>query len=152
MTDPFLVRLTFQKTNPRQPVLRSSGRNRLLPAQTTVFVTGWTAPVGPLQPDGGDGRNNAKGCDVKNQIKKTYKGTDVPKDGNCPGGSHKVEVFADPNGGYHVQRQNSDGSWSEMSLGAGPGQTYPPRKCKQGKSPGLKDCGTICLPDGPKTP
>jgi len=106
-------------------------------------------PGGELQPDGGFGNKNAKKCaDLVAQIKKNYKGGDVPKGGNCPPGSHKVAVFSDgDSGGYHVQRQNSDGSWSEMSKQP----DYPPRKCTRGDAPG-KDCGNICLPDAPKTP
>jgi uncharacterized protein RhaS with RHS repeats len=108
-------------------------------------------PGGAKQPDGGYGVNNGKNCkNLMAQLKKNHGATDVPKSGTCPTGSHKITASADGDGGYHVQRQNSDGGWSEMSLGYGEGQTYPPRKCKKGDGPG-KPCGDLCAPDQPKS-
>jgi RHS repeat-associated protein len=124
------------------------GEKTFKPGTDNCLCYALDRPGGPLQPDGGDGRSNAKKCaDLMKQIKATFKGVgDVPKGGNCPSGSHKIAVFADGDGGYHVQRQDSGGDWSEMSLNP----TYPPRKCKKGgNSPG-KSCGDLCAPDQPK--
>ncbi len=124
------------------------GEKPFRPGSDNCLCYALDRPGGALQPDGGDARNNAKKCaDLMKQIKANFKGVgDVPKDGNCPFGSHKIAVFADGDGGYHVQRQDSGGDWSEMSLNP----TYPPRKCKKGvNSPG-KPCGDLCAPDQPK--
>lgn len=129
------------------PVL---GEKPFTPGRDNCLCYALDRPGGALQPDGGDGRNNAKKCaDLLKQIKANYKGVgDVPKDGNCAAGSHKIAVFSDGDGGYHVQRQDAGGGWSEMSLG-GDKDTYPPRKCKKGRAPG-KSCGDLCAPDQPK--
>ncbi len=129
------------------------GEKPYKPGKDNCLCYGLDRPGGELQPDGGSGAKNGKNCkDLLAQIKKHYGGADVPKGGTCPGGSHKIAVYSDGDGGYHVQRQDSDGGWSEMSLGWGEGQTYPPRKCKKGgNSPG-KPCGDLCAPDQPKSP
>jgi RHS repeat-associated protein len=110
-------------------------------------------PGRALQPDAAKGLRNAKSCtNLMTQIKTNYKGViDVPKDGKCPPGAHKIAVFLGDRG-YHVQRQDSNGEWSEMSLGP----DYAPRKCKRA-GPAARwldslgdDCGNLCAPDQPR--
>lgn len=124
------------------------GEKPFKPGTENCLCYGLDRPGRELQPDGGYGLKNAKKCpELLDQIKKNYKGDNVPKDGKCPSGSHKIAVFSDGDGGYHIQRQDSDGGWSEMGLGNSK-DTYPPRKCKRGDRG--KDCGDLCVPDQPK--
>jgi RHS repeat-associated protein len=103
---------------------------------------GLDCPGGQKQPDGGRGLNNAKKCkDLVAQISTKYHAVPSKPDGSCPGGYHNIAVFSDGTGGYHVQRQDSDGNWSEMGLNP----TFAPRVCKRG-DPG-KDCGNLCVPN-----
>jgi uncharacterized protein RhaS with RHS repeats len=124
-----------------------SSENPFKPGRDNCLCYALNRPGGDLQPDGGYGGDNGKNCkDLVKQLtdKKHFPGNSaVPKSGNCPPGSHKISVFSDPNGGYHVQRQDSDGGWSEMGLNNP--ETYPPRKCKRGSSG--NDCGNLCALD-----
>jgi hypothetical protein len=123
-----------------------SGNGPFQPGRDNCLSYALDCPGGQKQPDGGDGRNNGKDCKkLLAQISANYGARPVPKGGNCPPGSHKIAVFSDGNGGYHVQRQDSNGGWSEMGLNNP--ETFPPRKCKRG-DPGT-DCGNLCAPDQP---
>jgi hypothetical protein len=109
-------------------------------------------PGKPQFPDKGDGSQNAKNCkDLIVQIKKNYPEViDVPKrffgEKPCPQGYHKIAIFSDEGSvGFHAQRQDADGTWSEMSLSP----DIAPRKCKRGDKG--TDCGNLCAPDQPKS-
>ena len=103
---------------------------------------------GCIQPDGTpDGEGNAKDCPgLKKQLTsgKFSQNYPVPDSGamcgKCKNGEHKIKVFSDGNGGYHIQRQDADGSWSEMSLNP----TYPPRPAQPDSG---KPCGELCVPN-----
>ncbi len=136
----------FGMDPPKPPAPPGSGKSPFQPGKDNCLSYGLDCPGGAKQPDGGDGRNNGKDCkQLLSQISGNYSAQPVPKGGKCPPGTHKISVFSDGNGGYHIQRQNSDGSWSEMGLNDP--NTYPPRTCQRGSSG--TDCGNLCAPDQP---
>jgi hypothetical protein len=82
---------------------------------------------------------------------KADSGAVEPKNGKCDPGFHRIKVYSS-GGGYHVQRQDADGDWSEMNYG------FEPRRCKtdlfgmpkdspQDKGKPGKACGILCAPD-----
>jgi len=97
---------------------------------------------GAIFPGGGGGENVAGDCpglmkQLKSDSKVKAKETDC--NGNCPDGTHKIRVYSDPPG-FHIQRQDADGSWSELEYhGSGA------HRCKP-KSHGKK-CGDLCVPN-----
>ena len=102
---------------------------------------------GFIMPDGKNGYG--KSCDdMKSLIKAHYGGgniIDQPKGGPCPSGTHALSLSWNGNDGFHVQRQDSDGSWSEQSFSYNPKDNYPPRPCKpSGNCP-----GNLCAPNKP---
>ena len=133
------------------PVPPQFGKKPFVTGRDNCLCYALDRPGKPLQPDGGKGGKNATNCqDPKEQIKKNYPGvTDVPRgrffgEGKCPPGTHKIAVFSDEGTpGYHVQRQDSEGGWSDMSLSP----DRAPAKCKRGDSG--TDCGNLCAPDQP---
>jgi len=80
------------------------GEKPFKPGKDNCLCYALDRPGGELQPDGGSGVKNGKNCkDLLAQIKKNYGSTDVPKGGTCPAGTHKIAVYSDGDGGYHVQ-------------------------------------------------
>ena len=68
----------------------------------------------------------------------------APKGGKCPDGTHKVKPWVVPNGrGYHMQRQDDDGKWSDMPSPEAPKRCSPNKPDVKGDIP----CGEICVPN-----
>jgi hypothetical protein len=67
-----------------------------------------------------------------------------PKGGKCPAGTHNTKAWIDADGvGWHMQRQDDDGKWSEK-----PDALTKPQRCSPKKAQGYKtECPQICVPD-----
>jgi hypothetical protein len=68
----------------------------------------------------------------------------APKGGKCPAGTHNTKAWIVADGvGWHMQRQDADGKWSEK-----PDALTKPQRCSPKKAPGYKTgCPEICVPD-----
>jgi hypothetical protein len=57
-----------------------------------------------------------------------------------------MTVSSDGDGGYHIQRQDGDGTWSDVNAGnKDPNENHGPRPCKP-----LSNCpGNLCAPNNP---
>ena len=64
-----------------------------------------------------------------------------PCSGDCPPNIHKMQVYTGEYG-MHVQRQNGDGSWSDMEYNG-----HPPRRCEQKAPDGMSTCPMLCAPN-----
>jgi hypothetical protein len=68
-----------------------------------------------------------------------------PSNGKCPVGYHKLRAEVTPDGvGFHVKRENPDGSWSEQQ-----NQGSKPRFCDPTTptTDGDIQCPDICVPN-----
>jgi RHS repeat-associated protein len=98
----------------------------------------------------GVGQGSEDSCnDLKKALKDNYGALD-PTLGKCPPGWHKIRVYP----GFHIQRQDGDGKWSEKNKG------HAARRCAtdssgepvdQPQDPGIKPkkpCkGDLCVPN-----
>jgi len=115
-----------------------------LPADSENCLAYALCMSGYVMPDGGD--NFGHDCNsLTNQLMQNYGVTSMPRSGSCPAGSHAISIQSDGANGFHIQRQDGDGGWSDQSLFP----TWKPRKCKPNGN-----CGIMCAPNEqpPKKP
>ena len=112
---------------------------------------GWNNTPYNLQPGELDGMKPAtkQSCDdIKKRVKADFPNdpnVGAPKDGKCPEGYHKIKPWVSADGwGFHMQRQDDDGKWSEKPGALGKAQRCNPNKPEQ---KGDKPCDEMCVPD-----
>jgi len=112
---------------------------------------GWNNTPYNLQPGELDGMKPAtkQSCDdIKKRVKADFPNdpnVGAPKDGKCPEGYHKIKPWVSADGwGFHMQRQDDDGKWSEKPGALGKAQRCNPNKPEQ---KGDKPCDEMCVPN-----
>jgi len=112
---------------------------------------GWNNTPYNLQPGqlGGMKEPNKWDCDdMKKRIKADFPNdpnVGSPKGGKCPDGYHKIKPWVGAGGiGYHIQRQDDDGKWSEKPNALDKIQRCNPNKPQEkGDTP----CDEMCVPN-----